>query len=149
MLKPKKYSGFELGHVIIKENGTKCTCGNNGCIETYCSMRVLKEKIKERKNLKEITGQELNSIMQNEMDTIKDVINEFIKDLAIALANYINIFEPEAICIGGSFVYYEETLLDMLKQKLSQDKMTFNNTIPEIFVAEYKNDAGMIGATLI
>ncbi len=32
---------------------------------------------------------------------MKDIIEEFISDLNIGLSNIINIFEPEAICIGG------------------------------------------------
>jgi len=34
---------------------------------------------------------------------VEDIIGEFISDLNIGLSNMINIFEPEAICIGGRF----------------------------------------------
>ena len=45
LLKPKRYSGFEVGHMVINKDGIKCNCGRKGCFETYCSMRRLKEKI--------------------------------------------------------------------------------------------------------
>ncbi len=149
LLKSKKYPGFELGHVVIRVDGKKCSCGNSGCIESYCSMKVLKEKIAKRKKVKEISGKELDRILLEDMESVKDIVDEYIKDLCIALANYINIFEPEAISLGGSFAYCGELLLDKITNEIRENKMTFNHTVPKIFVAEHKNDAGIIGAVLI
>ena len=61
----------------------------------------------------------------------------------------INIFEPEAIGIGGSFVFYEEVFLDKLKTKLLKDNLLFNERKEiNIQTAILDNDAGMIGAIL-
>lgn len=149
LLKPKNYQGFELGHVIINKDGEKCSCGNYGCVESYSSMKRLKEKIAKRKKVAEISGKELDKILARDIESIKDIIDEYIENLCIALANYINIFEPEAITLGGSFAYCGEILLDKITSKIKENKMTFNRTIPKILVAEYKNDAGMIGAVLM
>ena len=65
------------------------------------------------------------------------------------MANLINIFEPEAIGIGGSFVYFEEVLLERLKQKLLSKNLLFNPRKEIILkTAMLGNDAGMIGAIL-
>ena len=56
LLKPKRYSGFEVGHMVINKDGIKCNCGRKGCFETYCSMRRLKEKISKEFNLNTIDG---------------------------------------------------------------------------------------------
>lgn len=42
----KNYSGdnyrsARFGHVIIEPHGRKCSCGREGCLDTYCSTRVL------------------------------------------------------------------------------------------------------------
>lgn len=37
----------------------------------------------------------------------------------------------------------------MLEKKLNEKHSTFNEVIPKIVIAEYGNDAGMIGASLI
>lgn len=78
---------------------------------------------------------------------IESVVQEFIKNLSIGIANLINIFEPEVIGIGGSFVYFEEVLLDRLKEELLKDNALFNKR-DDIIVktAIFRNDAGIIGA---
>jgi len=45
LLEPKRFSGFEFGHMIINKNGKKCSCGKNGCFETYSSIRAFKKNI--------------------------------------------------------------------------------------------------------
>ena len=52
---------------------------------------------------------------------IKIVIDEFIDNLSIGISNLINIFEPEAIGIGGSFVYFEELILEKLKENIKEE----------------------------
>lgn len=149
LLRAKRNEGFELGHMIIEKNGNKCKCGNRGCFETYASMNALKSQIALRENLKSITGMELYKILKTSADEIKDILDEFIENLNTGLSSLNNIFEPEAICIGGSFVYYEDLLLKPLIDKMKEENLAFNNNIPEIVVAKMGNDAGMIGSTLI
>ncbi len=51
---------------------------------------------------------------------------------------------------GGSFAYYEgNPILDRLIAKLHESDITFTNSkSPDIVIAKYKNDSGIIGATL-
>ena len=65
-------------------------------------------------------------------------------------AGIINIFEPEVIGIGGSFVYFSDILLDKLKENIIQKEYLFNQrkTI-NIVQAILGNDAGIIGSTMI
>ncbi len=53
LLKPKKYEGFEIGHMVIESNGKQCKCGRRGCFEEYASMRVYRSKIEELFNIEE------------------------------------------------------------------------------------------------
>lgn len=143
---------FEIGHMIIEKDGKQCRCGRKGCFEKYASISALKENIKQAYSIQEeITGKQLHSfITENLNDTkMQKVLNEYIENLSIGISNIINLFEPEAISIGGSFTYYEEIFLEKLKAKLKQNKIDFNDTYPEILLATAKNDAGIIGATRI
>lgn len=152
LLKPKKYPGFEFGHMVIKENGIKCNCGRNGCFECYGSIKRLKEKISNEFNLNTIDGKIIKQFMIENKGNKKlnEIIDTYIKDLSLGLANLINIFEPEAISIGGSFAHYKEILLDKLIKELETKKELYNKeNISKIVLAELKNDAGIIGATML
>lgn len=151
LLQPKKYEGFELGHMVIKENGLLCSCGKKGCWEQYASMNAFKQTLISKLNLNANTNShDLLNLIKNEKENIhvNKIIDTYICNLALGIENIINIFEPEAICIGGSFVYYKEILLDKLKLKLEEQNATFNNNIPEIKCAQLQNDAGIIGAVI-
>ena len=151
LLKPKKYEGFEIGHMVIKKDGIKCNCGRHGCFEKYASMKVLKDKIQKEFRSSELTGEQVKEILsdKNNEEKTEKIIDEYIENLATGIANLINIFEPETISIGGSFVYFKDILLDKLIAKLAEKHMLFNDQeVPNIIMAKLKNDAGIIGAAI-
>lgn len=152
LLEPKRYSGFEFGHMTLVKNGIPCTCGKKGCFERYCSIKALKTKIANNLNIDstDMSGQYLREhIMVEYHDKIQEDINEFIDYLRIGICNLIDIFEPEVVCFGGSFSYYEgHPVLEKLIQEINKPDTTFNEEKPKIVTAFFKNDAGIIGATL-
>ena len=142
---------------VIQKNGIPCNCGNIGCFERYASMKVLKNNLRNALGLDETTrGEQLldmirnNSIVNKDYEKIENVVNEFIENLSIGISNLVNLFEPEAVVIGGSFVFFEDVLLERLKKSLKNGKYLFNKR-EEIVLkpAVLGNDAGIIGASLI
>ena len=142
--------------MLIEKNGKLCKCGKKGCWETYASMKAFKDNLREILDLDERTsGKELLDILRKmEKNNPKYIqtnklIEQYIDYLSIGISNLINIFEPEAIGIGGSFVFYEEVFLEKLKSKLLKDNLLFNERKEiNIQTAILDNDAGMIGSTL-
>lgn len=152
LLEPKGVPGFEFSHTIIQKNGALCSCGKRGCFEIYASLKRFKEKISKEYNLDSIDGEVIrNFITKNENDSrLKYIIHNYVEDLSIGISNIINIFEPEAICLGGSFAEYKEILYEPLKKALLHENLLFNKRDDIIIkLAKLKNDAGIIGATLI
>ena len=152
-LKPKRNEGFEFGHMVIQKDGLKCGCGNNGCFEAYCSKKKFKEKMQETLGIKGYI--DAKGLMVQINEHIEDVevnqlLNDYIEDMAIGISNIINIFEPEAICIGGSMSHYESLIFDKLQDRIYNGKYLFNKVNPpKILAAKIGNDAGILGATLI
>ncbi len=151
LLKAKQNPGFEFGHMIIDKDGTLCNCGKKGCFETYASMKRFKVRAIEELDLpKDVQSEEVqNFIRKNSHKTkVNKFIDKYLENVAIGVSNLINIFEPEAICFGGSFSYYDDVFLEPLAEKLK--KYVFNkNTKVTLISAKLKNDAGIIGATEI
>ena len=144
--------GCEFGHMIIEKNGLECNCGKKGCFEKYASMKAYKNKLRDALGLDEKTrGEELlDKLRKNPNDkTLNKVTDEFIEYLSIGISNLVNIFEPEAVGIGGSFVFFSDVLLDKLKKNILEKNYLFNSRNDIIIVpAVLKNDAGIIGSIL-
>lgn len=114
-------------------------------------MKRFKEKAKKILNIDNITSEELLEEIKRNKDSyeIKNLIDEYIDNLIIGLSNVIDIFEPESISFGGSFVYFKDLFYEKLVTEMQKRKYTFNkDDVPKIVLAELKNDAGMIGAIL-
>ena len=151
LLVANKNVGFELGHMIIDKNGLQCNCGKKGCFETYCSIKRFKEDASKILNVEGISPISLlNKIIEEKHNPrIKELIDEYVKNLIIGLSNIVDIFEPEAICMGGSFVFFKDIFYEKLIKEMSIRKYVFNkNSITKIVLADLQNDAGMIGAVL-
>lgn len=154
LLMSKKVPGYEFGHMTINcKEKEKCKCGKTGCFEQYASMRIFKNNLKKVLNLNEnITGEQLydtlkyHKILEKVNEEINQVINEFSEYLAVGISNLINIFEPEVIGIGGSYVYFEEFIGKHLKEKLKIFNKRENIIIK---TAKLGNDAGIVGASII
>jgi len=107
-------------------------------------------------NLDETTrGEELlemlrrNNPENKDYELIEAVVSQYIENLAIGIQNLISIFEPEAIGIGGSFVYFEDVFLDRLKKTLQDiNKKDEQRKNIKVVPAVLGNDAGIIGAVL-
>lgn len=152
LLEPKRYSGFEFGHIVLNKGGRLCSCGKQGCFEAYASIKALKNKVTETLDIdSDVSGQYLREqLLIKDHPGVKEDIEVFLEYLKTGIGNLIDIFEPEIVVLGGSFAYYEgNPVLDKLIEKMKEKNSTFNNgELPVITTAKLKNNAGIIGAVL-
>ena len=147
-------SGGELGHFPIKYDGKKCGCGLTGCFEKYASTTALMELATDaaKKNPDSCLGKKyeeskkLNGIMffdsiREGCPVAKDVLDEYTDYLSAGINGLIYIFDPEKVIISGGISGAGDSLLLPLKEKIKFD-------VP-IVIAEHKNNAGLIGASLL
>lgn len=148
--------GYEFGHMVIQKNGIECTCGRKGCFERYASMKTFKNNLRKALGVDDTTrGEELLKIIRDskpgdkDYEEIQNTIDDFIDNLSLGLVNLINIFEPQVIGIGGSFIHFEDVFLEkLIKEVNSQSKGKSGRDEFIIRPAVLGNDAGIIGATL-
>ena len=145
---PNKYAGFEFGHMIIKYNGEKCYCGQNGCFQAYASMKKFRSQVEKLFNKEHVNSEFVLDVVSRKEKEIEmnAIIDNYLQYLAIGLVNLIHIFEPDAICIGGSFAHYESIFIEKLNKKVKE--YFIYREIPKIFITKIANDAGIIGATM-
>ena len=148
--------GYEFGHMVIQKDGIECTCGRKGCFERYASMKVFKNNLRNVLGVDDTTrGEELLKIIRDskpgdkDYEEIQNTIDDFIDNLSLGLVNLINIFEPQVIGIGGSFIHFEDVFLEKLRERVRMEipvKAERKDFV--IRTAVLGNDAGIIGATL-
>lgn len=154
--------GAEVGHVTIDKNYYDCNCGNNGCFETFCSATAIikyaqkligegrKSLILEKaKNIENITAKDVfDSYKENDSVSI-DVVNRFKEYLGMGIGNIINFIDPDVISIGGGVSNASEIIFDGLQDLIRKYVVFSNEEIADIVIAEFGNDAGILGASAL
>lgn len=83
-------------------------------------------------------------------ETGAQVVDKYIKHLACGIANTINVFQPDILCIGGGVCHEGDNLLIPLKKLVAENVYSKNskkNT--EIVICSLGNNAGIIGAAML
>lgn len=157
------FAGAEIGHTVIVVDGYECTCGRKGCFETYSSatglIRMTEEMIADNpktrlREMKEKDGRvsartAFNAMKMGDEDG-QAVVDRYIKHLACGIANVINVFQPDILCIGGGVCNEGDYLLKPLKKLVAENIYTKNsNKNTEIVICKLGNTAGIIGSALL
>lgn len=156
--------GMELGHTLLVMDGEPCTCGHKGCIEAYCSASSLarwavRAAQKDpsslmhslcRGDLTNMNGAIPFKAAQAGDETAKQVVDFYIRALGEGIINFVNIWRPEKVLLGGGISNEGDPLVVPLNQYVRP--RCFGGAkgfVPPITVAELGNDAGLIGAAAL
>lgn len=145
----------ELGHTIYVKNGRHCNCGRDGCLERYCSGTGFFERAFEAFPQK-FEGQPRNAETVFELANAGDsdmlaLIREVVDDLAVGIANAVDILSPQAVILSGGLCVHESLILEPLRELVyhygyhpwARKKQL------RIEKAQLGSDAPMIGAALL
>jgi glucokinase len=153
----------ELGHMTIDHQGPACNCGNIGCWETLASGTALaKEAQKRLRDHAESAMRDMVSgrlelvsaeVVQKAAEQGDELAQELIRQTAyyvgVGLANIINIFNPDAIVIGGGVSNMGDRLLAPAIKTAEEraHKMAFRSV--RFAVAGLGRNSGVLGAAAL
>ena len=155
--------GSELGHMTLVVDGVPCTCGNDGCVERYCSATAIIRMAKqaclgypESMILSLASGDPEKIIAKTVIDAAKAgdvtavrVFDHYAKYLAITVNNITAFLDPEMIVLGGGVSRAGEFLLNAVREQLPRYLMYKTLPSPKLELAKLGNEAGIIGAALL
>jgi len=122
----------EWGHHTLYPDGRDCYCGNKGCTESYISGTALE------KEWQEISGTfaRVTDVIDNKLyESHPEWRSNFILNFGRAMANVIDILDPDAIVLGGGlskidFLYtdgkesaYSETFSEIVSTPILKNKL--------------------------
>lgn len=149
----------EIGHMTVNPEGPRCGCGNHGCLEVYASAKGITDRTIDviesgsKTKLREITEgniYKINSEMvyqaAKEGDSLaRDIIRAMGRYLGIGIANLINIFNPEAIIIGGGVRDAWDLFIEPLRREVRARAFRIPAERARIIKSTLK-DGGLLGA---
>jgi glucokinase len=153
----------ELGHMSIDENGPPCQghCTNRGCLEVLCSATgvlaaanaIADDRPHGTLAAARSAGTDLDAhfmIEQARAGSVeaRDVFGIVGRHLGVGIANYVNIFNPELVVIGGGISAAGEILLEPARLEY-EARVLRSSASAEVVAAELGNDAGVLGAAAL
>lgn len=153
LIRGSYYCGAELGHTTIKYDGLKCRCGGKGCLERYASASAMIEfydkklvthSSSEKKEM--IDVEYIFEQMRSGNPTAIEVIEQSTYFLGRGIANFINIFNPTIIIIGGGVAEAGEIYLRKVEEVAFRYSMDSTKEYVKIVGAKLGNKAGCLGA---
>jgi glucokinase len=153
-------AGAELGHVVIQADGPPCqgNCPNHGCVESLASGTALGREGRAAAESsadsalgkllaegKEVDGKAVTEAALAGDELAVGVFDLIGGRLGVACASLANIFQPNAIVVGGGVIAAGDLLLEPARREVRERALNPMNQTP-ILEATLGNDAGMIGA---
>jgi glucokinase len=154
----------EIGHVVVKRGGARCTCGRRGCMEAYAGRMAM--EIKARKEVKCGAKTDLFRIMEERGrdrltsgvweralkhgdDLATRLIDRAVKALGVGIASSVNLIDPEAVIIGGGLgVRFGDRYVRRIAARM-HPHLFVDDRPPEMRLAALGDLGGAIGAALL
>jgi glucokinase len=133
------YHGFsstagEIGHMLVKEHGPKCSCGGFGHLEAIASAQAIVRRMiglaieypESEEAMRRVTGGRAERITVEQIfelaaqgDKVAQlVVDEVENYLGIALANIIHLVNPSTIILGGPVAQAGDLLIAPLQARV-------------------------------
>ena len=156
-------AGAELGHTVIQADGPPCqgNCPNHGCVEALASGTALgREGLAAAESApdsalgkllaagEKVDGTAVTRAALAGDETAVGVFELIGGRLGVACSSFANIFQPDAIVVGGGVIAAGDLLLDPARREVRERALNPMNRTP-ILEATLGNDAGVIGAAAL
>src|SRR5690625_270418 len=133
----------EFGHFPTHAFGKQCGCGQLGCYEKYASTTALVEAA-QKVNPSLVNGRIIFEKYHAGDKEVIEVVNHWLKEIAVGLATVIHIFNPSTIVLGGG-VMEQEVILSQLRELVESSTLESFHGF-DILSATLGNKAGLLGA---
>lgn len=164
ILNGKIWHGFlgmagELGHIVVAENGSRCACGGQGCLETEASASAIARKGRDAfaqghsTKLKQLaaTPEEISSDLvyryAKQGDAVcQEILQSAGRYLGIGIASLINTLNLPLYVIGGGAAAAWDLLSPSIFDEAQKRSYIYREGSTKIVPSELGGDAGLYGA---
>lgn len=145
----------EAGHMSVEVDGARCWCGNIGCLEALASVPAMLREARAR-------GIEINSEAPREcqLQQLADAISEgnvsaydvqkkAATYLACGLVNLVNLFNPDAVIVGGELSLAGVSMMTLIKDEVQRRSHPLFSPSLKLVSSSYDENQVAKGAALL
>jgi glucokinase len=154
----------EIGHMVIRHGGARCTCGRRGCLEAYAGRAAMearaqrKVKLGQKSKLFEImrsrdrdrltSGVWEEALGQGD-DLAQQLIARAVRALGSGIASAVNLLDVDLVVLGGGLgTRFGEEMAARVSRAMGPH-LFHDDRPPTVKVAELGDLGGAIGAALL
>lgn len=139
LVQGKEFRCGEVGHMTLVPGGRTCYCGKKGCMDAYCSAKILSGHTNGK--LEDF----FERLEQGEAESQK-LWEDYTTYLAIAINNIHMVLDCD-IVLGGYVGSFTRPYISHIWRKVCEINI-FEEPIPFIRAGEYKMETSALGAAL-
>ncbi len=150
----------DIGHVVVDPEGPLCGCGGHGCVEVFSSGSGMVNRTKELladgaqavSSAMMVEGLTTQTIFESadEGDSVAgQVVETAGTALGLALADYVNVNNPEAIVLGGGVVRAGRVYTNPVERELRRRALPALVEVVRLVPPGLGDDVGVVGAALL
>jgi glucokinase len=154
----------ELGHIVIDESGPPCpgNCPNHGCLEAFVSGPALALEGRARAEAdpgsglgralaagREVTGPLVTELAHDGDEAARAAVAVLGRHLGVGITSLVNVFNPEAVVVGGGLVAAGELLLAPARAVVAERALVPARDQVRIVPARFGDESGMLGAAAL
>ena len=152
----------EIGHMLVKENGPKCSCGGFGHLEAIASAQAISrtmiglsvEHPETEAAISRVTGARAERITAEQVFRLaaegdgvaQRVVEDVQQYLGIALASIVHLINPGMIILGGPVAQAGDLLIIPLQARIRQLCLPAIAQSVRVVQSKHSSDANIVGA---
>ena len=138
----------EIGHTTLDETGDLCRCGSRGCLETFAAGGAIARLVgRSRGQALDLDG--VLSMAAGGDPACQRALRDAGRHIGVALANLVNLVNPERIVVGGSMGHAGDLLLDPLREAVGQRAIPSAAEDVKVVLGELGERAELLGAVAL
>ena len=155
----------EIGHMLVKEDGPKCSCGGFGHLEAIASAQAIVRRMiglsveypETEAAIQRVTGARAERITAEQVfrlaadgDAIaRHIVEEVHTYLGIALANIVQLINPGMIILGGAVAQAGDLLVEPLQERVRKLCLPAASQSLRIVKGSLGTEANIVGAVTL
>jgi glucokinase len=154
----------EIGHMVVKRGGARCSCGREGCMEAYAGRLAMEAHVKklvdkgkktdlfeimEHHNRTRLTSGIWAHALEHGDKLAEHMIERAVQALGAGVASAVNLLDVEAVILGGGLgVRLGAPLAERISEAMLPHLFA-DSRPPHVEVAALGDLGGAIGASLL